>query len=911
MPAHGRPARGVSCRVFAIGDPTPSRAITTTIAVSTTRFADFRRRSCPPRSLRRLRPLHFVARGSTTAATTPLPLPVSTSCSKLPPHHGEARLTTWIGLGAGRGAGAWSRADRRGGTPQRRRPLEPPVRPRICLVLSGGGARGMAHIGVLKVLEDLKIPIDCIAGTSMGAVVGGLYASGMTARADRRHHALGRLAGGVSRCAAAPRSGLQAQAGRPQFSGAPAAGLEARPDPAAEGIHSRSETAGDAAPADPAVQQQHRFRPAADAVSRRGHRSGDRQCRAAGQGRSGDRHARQHLGAGRVRAGRIAGSAAGRRRTGGESAHRRGARDARGHSHRVRRELSAAAARPRSIPRCRFPIRCSRSWCARTRTASSATLEPAGHSDRAEPGDGDRDGFHGAGERHRRAARRRRAAAIGRLAALRRRRCARIERTWRGARRASPGCRSSSSCASIEQSKRYEKTIMAEMQPLVGKPLDLDAGRRAHHGAVRARQFRDRSTTPWSTRKGRRGRRIERVPGSRVARAAQILGTQLRALRLESGGRFSGQQPLQRGGALRADRNQRAGRGAADGRADRQRSEGDQRVLSAARCARERGSWRRARASRRAICRSTPTISRSPIFAIARWKPTSTSAATSATGARSASDYHRTNGLTHERFGDPDLVEPQYNNGEYFFKFSYDRLDNVHFPREGQTFTLQWDANRTNLGADIASDRVSGRLADGALARPQHAAAVDLGGHAPWTATSSRPTCRISIRWADFSICRDSRPSRLLGPNYAIARAIYFRKIGRGGEGFFEFPAYIGMSLELGNTWEHRGDISFGSAHKDASVFLAFDTFLGPVYLGSGYDQTGTRRLLPVPGPNFLGAARRSTGSRRPRPKSTTRSCGSRRASPLSRTPAPADRRCASIRACATCPRARGRAPRR
>src|ERR1700742_3556883 len=55
------------------------------------------------------------------------------------------------------------------------------VRPRICLVLSGGGARGMAHIGVLKVLEEMKVPIDCIAGTSMGAVVGGLYASGMTA----------------------------------------------------------------------------------------------------------------------------------------------------------------------------------------------------------------------------------------------------------------------------------------------------------------------------------------------------------------------------------------------------------------------------------------------------------------------------------------------------------------------------------------------------------------------------------------------------------------------------------------------------------------------------------------------------------------------------------------------------------
>src|SRR5262249_15143391 len=56
------------------------------------------------------------------------------------------------------------------------------TRPRIGLVLSGGGARGAAHVGVLKVLEDLHIPIDAIAGTSMGAVVGGLYASGLNAR---------------------------------------------------------------------------------------------------------------------------------------------------------------------------------------------------------------------------------------------------------------------------------------------------------------------------------------------------------------------------------------------------------------------------------------------------------------------------------------------------------------------------------------------------------------------------------------------------------------------------------------------------------------------------------------------------------------------------------------------------------
>jgi NTE family protein len=53
-------------------------------------------------------------------------------------------------------------------------------RPRVGLVLSGGGARGIAHIGVIEVLERLHVPIDCIAGTSMGSIVGGLYAAGMT-----------------------------------------------------------------------------------------------------------------------------------------------------------------------------------------------------------------------------------------------------------------------------------------------------------------------------------------------------------------------------------------------------------------------------------------------------------------------------------------------------------------------------------------------------------------------------------------------------------------------------------------------------------------------------------------------------------------------------------------------------------
>ena len=56
-----------------------------------------------------------------------------------------------------------------------------PKRKKVAVVLSGGGAKGVAHIGALKVIEEAGIPIDIITGTSMGSIVGGLYSIGYRA----------------------------------------------------------------------------------------------------------------------------------------------------------------------------------------------------------------------------------------------------------------------------------------------------------------------------------------------------------------------------------------------------------------------------------------------------------------------------------------------------------------------------------------------------------------------------------------------------------------------------------------------------------------------------------------------------------------------------------------------------------
>ncbi len=59
------------------------------------------------------------------------------------------------------------------------------ARPTVGLVLGGGGARGAAHIGVLEVLEEMRVPVDCLAGTSMGALVAGAFASGLSPKGMR------------------------------------------------------------------------------------------------------------------------------------------------------------------------------------------------------------------------------------------------------------------------------------------------------------------------------------------------------------------------------------------------------------------------------------------------------------------------------------------------------------------------------------------------------------------------------------------------------------------------------------------------------------------------------------------------------------------------------------------------------
>jgi NTE family protein len=64
-------------------------------------------------------------------------------------------------------------------------------------------------------------------------------------------------------------------------------------------------------------------------------------------------------------------------------------------------------------------------------------------------------------------------------------------------------------------------------------------------------------------------------------------------------------------------------------------------------------------------------------------------------------------------------------------------------------------------------------------------------------------------------------------------------------------PTYLGVSFEMGNVWQNRRDVSLGDTHKDASVFLGMDTFLGPVYVATGFDKNGQQAFYLFLGRTF------------------------------------------------------------
>ena len=91
----------------------------------------------------------------------------------------------------------------------------------------------------------------------------------------------------------------------------------------------------------------------------------------------------------------------------------------------------------------------------------------------------------------------------------------------------------------------------------------------------------------------------------------------------------------------------------------------------------------------------------------------------------------------------------------------------------------------------------------------------------------------------------------LVGTQYGIARAIVYRRISRGGTGFFEYPAYLGFSIEAGNVWQRATTSISAISRRGGSLFLGADSPFGPVYLAAGLASGGERAFYLFLGKTF------------------------------------------------------------
>lgn len=195
-------------------------------------------------------------------------------------------------------------------------------------------------------------------------------------------------------------------------------------------------------------------------------------------------------------------------------------------------------------------------------------------------------------------------------------------------------------------------------------------------------------------------------------------------------------------------------------------------------------------------------------------------------------------GRTRLREGVPSPIGRDFDSREIFGRLTYDVLDSRNFPRRGELLTAEWRSERDRLGALSETDLLTAEALF-ARSRGRNTGVLWVSYGTALDDTVGSETLRTRFPLGGFLNLSGLAPESLAGRHFAIARLMMYRQIGRGGEGFLNVPAYLGLSLETGNVWERRGDIGFGSARTQGSVFLGLDTLFGPVYLGSGFGEGG------------------------------------------------------------------------
>ncbi|HWH49177.1 MAG TPA: patatin-like phospholipase family protein [Burkholderiales bacterium] len=204
--------------------------------------------------------------------------------------------------------------------------------------------------------------------------------------------------------------------------------------------------------------------------------------------------------------------------------------------------------------------------------------------------------------------------------------------------------------------------------------------------------------------------------------------------------------------------------------------------------------------------------------------------------------YRRESGTAEVNIG-PPAPEVDVDRGEFFLRLSDDKLDNLYFPRAGHFGKLEYRNAREQYGSRSDYDQWQAGYTQ-ALSWGANTVIGMLSGE---FTTDGEAQVEGLFRLGGLFRLSGLTDQQLSGQHAGLMELVYMHRLAN----IQFFKSYAGASLELGNVWQKKDDISFDNCITAGSLFLGFDTPIGPLYVGYGRTQHDDQSVYVYLGPRF------------------------------------------------------------
>lgn len=205
----------------------------------------------------------------------------------------------------------------------------------------------------------------------------------------------------------------------------------------------------------------------------------------------------------------------------------------------------------------------------------------------------------------------------------------------------------------------------------------------------------------------------------------------------------------------------------------------------------------------------------------------------------------RGSGNARVKVGDPSIPNIDFQTGGLYASFGLDTLDDADIPRSGSRVDMRFTASRPGLGADTSFETMEATWST-VWTRGRHSLQVGLDFS---TTIQSDDLIQNFFPLGGFLRLSGLERGEISGPHAGLTRFVWYRRSGETGGGLFDIPLYLGASLEAGNVWQSRSDISLDALRINGSLFAGYDTYFGPLFFGAGFGENGATSFYL-----FLGA---------------------------------------------------------